>query len=233
MSTMQKFKESWEYRSVRFLLRIMAYALLFAYLAGSAPSAWRWAHLKWIRFQPLTEFGQIVEKSIAEKNPEEPMNWVLYRSREDRAEIMRILEPHTGKISSFTFIHYAFWAMEEGRGEEAVFWRQYANFRLRYDALRCGSVDGEKDVTHLLETFSDKKIQAVQDADPSLDKKSILWVLEKDAKYPAENYPSDICRFVNTRNKRKNGALVPEDKWAGIRHSLRIVAELRLKEMKD
>ncbi len=233
MSTMQKLKESWEYRSVRFLLRIMTYMLLIAYLAGSAPSAWRWAELKWIRSHSLSELPQVLEKSIAEKMPENLTDWVLYRPKEDRAEIMRVLEPHTGKISSFTFIHYSFWAMEDGRGEEAVFWRQFANYRLRYDALRCGSVDGEKDVTRLLNTFSDKKVQAVMDADPSLNKKSILWALEKDAKYPAENYPSDICSYVNTKNKRKNGSLVPEDKWAGIRHSLRIVAEMRLKEMKD
>lgn len=223
-----KVRNSWEVRSLIFIARMLAVVLFIGYLASTWRTAAGWVQLKWVRSQSVAETSSIAEQYLSINKPDKLLEWISLRPAEDRDTIMKQLEPLSGRIGSGVFLLYSKWQMEAGDTEKAVFWRQYALYRLRYDALRCGSPDSAKSMQGLLALFPDTKVQGYINAHPDIVRKSVRQVLDYDARWPAENNPVDICPSL-TKLEGGSFKMVPREHWAAIRHTLRFVTEEFLK----
>lgn len=222
MAKMKKF--------ARLFLKIITTVLFLSYLLLTAKPAYLWAKTTWVRQQPPERLVQILDQSLKENDPEFLTEWISMRPRAERDSIMKALEPHAGDIGSTNFLIYSMWMKSEDRKTDALFWRQYARYRLRLDALRCGSPGAVDSVAQLLDAFPDRELQKMLDEDKNLLRQSLKQVLDFDAKHPALNDPASICENINSL-QRGNFVPVGREKWAAIRHTLRIVTEEALKEM--
>lgn len=231
MAVSGKTEQSWEKRSILFILRAIGVILFLAYLAVTGPSALSWGELKWVRFQPLEQITQVAERSI-KRDPQDLVKWVSMRPSYERKQIMEKLEPYSGQISSGMFLIYSHWMMDSGQEKEAIFWRQYGRYRLRYDALRCGSPQSTENMAGLLALFPDRGVQEAIAKDPSIVKISLQRVLDFDAKYPADNNPIDICPTIQKLDGGKF-AMVKREDWRTIRHTLRLMTEYALEKMDE
>lgn len=231
MGLAEKTERNWEIRSLVFVFRIIGVLLFTGYLLATAPSAWEWGLLKWVRTQPIDQVIAVAEKSI-KRDPRQLVKWVEMRPAHERTLIMEKLEPYSGRISSGIFLVYSRWLLDIGQEKEAVFWRQYGRYRLRYDALRCGSPEATENMTGLLALFPDKEIQGIIAKDPAIIKTSLQRVLDFDAKYPADNNPTDICPAIQKLDGG-NFQMVERKDWRAIRHTLRIITENALEKMNE
>jgi hypothetical protein len=227
MAVSGKTEQSWEKRSILFILRAIGVILFLAYLAVTGPSALSWGELKWVRFQPLEQITQVAERSI-KRDPQDLVKWVSMRPSYERKQIMEKLEPYSGQISSGMFLIYSHWMMDSGQEKEAIFWRQYGRYRLRYDALRCGSPQSTKTWRDFC-PLPDRGVQEAIAKDPSIVKISLQRVLDFDAKYPADNNPIDICPTIQKLDGGKF-AMVKREDWRTIRHTLRLMTEYAPRE---
>ncbi len=233
MITKEKIKQSWEFRSLKFVFRMIAVLFFIAYLFGTFPSAWNWAKMKWVRFDDIAKVTEVAESALAKNNPGEVTEWVTFRHKLEREEIISLLEPYTDRLGAAIFFAYSSWSLEAGNEERAVFWRQFGRYRMHYDALRCGLGDGPKDIQGLLQLFPDKRIQALIEKNPGLVRQSIMQVLDYDARHPARNNPVDTCKLLLKINNLEEDVTVDQREWQGIRHMLRIMTEESLKQMPD
>lgn len=224
-------RQSWEIRSVKFVLRAAAALLFIAYLFIVSPAALTWVRKEWVLRQPLETLSRVAEESIAQDAPKKLLQWISLRPEAEREEIIKRLEPYTGKISSYIFLNFSNWAMQAGRPEEAVFWRQYGLYRLRYDALRCGAPNSVENMTGLLVLISRSRVQGYLNQHPDIVEKSVRDVLAYDERHPAENNPTDTCYILQ---KIESGQYVYEtvdrEKWPGIRLGLRASTEYELEK---
>ncbi len=224
------FRNSWEVRSVLFILRIMAVLLCLMYLLWTASGVVNWGVMKWVRLQPLSELDIYAAENIEKNTPGNIVSWISMRPAEERPEIMRILKPKTGELAGANFMMFSRWEGDLGHADESMFWYQFARYRYRYDALRCGIDSATNDLTGLLDLGPRHDMDAAAKKDPDFTRKSIQRVLDFDAQYPAHNYPGEICAQVGKLNKVE-ASIAPEASWAPIRHTLRSVTEFSLKEM--
>lgn len=222
-------RQSWEIRSVKFVLRTAGALLFIAYLFIVAPMALKWVQKEWVLRQPLEAVSKVAEESIAQDTPKKLLQWIAVRPQAEREEIIKRLEPYVGKISSYTFLNFSNWAMQAGKPEEAVFWRQYGLYRLRYDSLRCGAPNSLENMSGLLALMPPSRVQGYLNQHPDIVEKSVRDVLAYDDKHPAGNNPTDTCYILQ---KIESGQYVYEmvdrEKWADIRLDLRASTEYEL-----
>lgn len=228
----EKIKSSWEYRSGKFVLRVVAALFFLSYLFAAAPMAWTWSWAVYYKNQPPSALGPLLEESIVAPNQSELLTWVKLRPPEERAVIMEKLEPHTALLDPFLFLTYSQWSVEVLEAEDIVFWHMYARYRLRYDALRCGAPDSVMNMKGLLQLMPHGYIDAILERWPHLLKPALQRVLDYDAKFPAANNPSRICEVIYNIEGR-NYKMVPEKYWAAIRHTLRAQTEFDLERMDE
>ncbi len=224
-------KKSWERRSLGFILRFCGVILFIAYLFAVSPIALSWGKMQWIRTQSLDDLPAVAEKTIAQDTPKKLLEWISLRPREERAEIMKRLEPYSGKVSSYIFMTFSQWSLDMDKPEDGVFWRQYGLFRLRFDSLRCGAPNSMENMTGLVTLFPSRRVQRYIDAHPEIAEKSVHDVLKYDEKHPAENIPSDTCPMLQKiENEAYRYEMVPHEKWQEIRFGLRFATELSLEQ---
>ena len=205
--------------------------LVIGYLGGTGSSAWNWAQVKYIRSTPLTELPKIADHYLNYQYRNDRLyHWVSFRPESETKEIIRILEPETSKLSTLTFILYSMHLNHMGETDEAKFWWQFARFRARYDALRCGSVKAIENLGQLLELVPHPVFPTETMENPDEISRSLHRVLDYDAKYPAENNPDDVCDPLRAMEQGKF-ATVQRPRWADIRHSLRFMTEYRINKM--
>lgn len=226
-------KQSFERRSLRFMLKLVAYMFFLLYLGWAGSHAATWAQIKWVQRQPIEKLTELAPELILAKKPGDLHDWVQMRPKQDLDRIMEILKPYTGEISPLTFALYAERLAERNEIAEAVFWYQFALYRMRFDALRCGEGEEAVGVTMgIARMVRNKKIIDAIQRDPELLPLNIRAVLDMDAEYPARNVPDTVCEIVKglTGSKIK---MLPEQDWAWVRHSLRNKSELGLKQLKE
>jgi hypothetical protein len=227
------WKDSFEYRSVKFLLRALGVMMFIFYLAAMVPNGWKWSHARWIQALPLSSLPDVANDYAQNRQPEKLAEWIALRPRSERQEIMDTLEPVTGKLPPAVFSIFSRWKMEEMRETEAVFWWQYTRYRLHYDALRCGSPTAVDKMKDFLEIHQDEHVQAYIKRHPEKIPADIRRVLDMDARFPAENNPVPTCKHLRDRNEVVNFTPAPPSEWKIIRHSLRMTTELSLKAMEQ
>ncbi len=229
----KSWRDTWEFRWMRRSLKIMCFTFFIAYLAGTGSSAWNWAQVKWVRTAPLTELPKIADHYLNYQYRNDRLyHWVSFRPESETPEIIRRLEPFTDKLSTLTFILYSMHLQHMGQQDEAKFWWQFARYRARYDALRCGSVKAVENLSQLLELLPHPVFPQETMENPDEISRSLHRVLDYDAKYPAENNPDDVCDALRAMEQGKF-ATVQRARWADIRHSLRFMTEYRINRMEE
>lgn len=222
-------QQSWEIRSIKFVLRAIAALLFIAYLFIVSPMALNWVKKEWVLMQPVEAVSKVAEQSISQDTPKKLLHWIAVRPASEHEEIMKRLEPYVGKISSYTFLNFSSWMMQADKPEEAVFWRQYALYRLRYDSLRCGAPNSMENMSGLLELMPRSRVQGYLNKHPEIVEKSVRDVLAYDEKHPAMNNPTDTCYILQ---KIESGQYayqtVDREKWEDLRLDLRASTEYEL-----
>lgn len=200
-------------------------AFLFYLMIGTAMTH-SWAVTKWNRHYPPEYAGTLCKKYAQGPNPrpESITEWLSARNVGEADIIMSQLEACTPYMSSITFLIFSNWKFQQGKLEEALNWRQYARFRARFDALRCGSNEAGDNFNSLIDISSRDEIQNLMARNPSLQPKSIVWALEYDAKFPPpQNNPYEICKNLTAMEAGKY-KMVPRTDWGGIHTTLRKIS---------
>lgn len=225
------FRQSWEYRSVRFVLRIVAVLFFLGYIGFTMKSAITWVETKWVRAQPLDRLPRLADHYLNKVyKPHKLYDWVSMRHPRDTEEVIKKLEPFTGRLSTFTFIWYAMQLKQQGRTQEAMFWWQFARYRARFDALRCGSVKAVENLGELLDLLPHPEFPPEMTPESPEVVRTVIDALDYDARYPADNLPEDLCEALRALEPGKY-ASVPVTSWANIRYTLRYMTEYRIREM--
>lgn len=225
-----KLKLSWEYRSGKFILRIVAALFFFSYLMATMPSAWAWAWSAYYKNQPPSHIDSLIEKHINTNDQSKILSWVQLRPADERADIQEKLLAHSTVLDSYAFLVFSDWALEQRELKEAIFWNFFGRYRLRYDALRCGTPNAVDNVKGLAALLSYDVFEKILAEHPGLVPVMIKRVLDYDAHHPAENDPTNICNFIYNLEKG-DFAMVKRENWLPLRHTLRAVTEYNLKMM--
>lgn len=227
------FRESWEFRSGRFALRAAAFCIFIGYLGLTGASTINWAHMKWVRSQPLERLPELADRYLNKTfEPEKLNKWVSLRRRQETEDIIRLLMPYTGRLPTFTFLFYSLQLNEAGKTEDALFWWQFARYRARFDALRCGSVMAVENLDSLLQHVPHPEFPPDDTRDSKDVIESLLSVLELDAHYPAENIPEELCTALRAMEPGKFKS-VEVPRWRAIRFTLRKMTEYSLDQMRE
>lgn len=218
-------RSHWEYKSAKFVLRAVGVLFFIAYLAFFTNSAWQWAVTKWVRHQPL---AAVMDIDRAE--PGAVTRWIARRPASDRAGIMKLLEPDAGNIPPSAFMLFSRWREDAGDMPDALFWRQYALYRFRFDALRCGSPEATKKLSGWTALYPHADVQQYLEENPAMLPKSIQRVLDFDQSHPADNSPAETCDMITLNDDLKFQLVSPEN-WPEIRKTLRRVTAFELKKI--
>ena len=219
-----------ELRILFLIGRFMAALLCVLYLLMTLNSIPTWAQTLWVRQQPVSAVESILQESLAKNDPQILFNWVMRRPQSNMADIFPIVEKQAGQINSLIFMRQARYLAKNGQVDEATFWYLYTRYRLRYDALRCGTPTGTEKMDMILEILSPSEMNISVPPEPQKLAPILQRVLDVDAKNPARNNPADICTVVQ-KISGGNFVMVPEESWAAIRHTLRMVTEQSIAEM--
>ncbi|MDP2205148.1 MAG: hypothetical protein Q8K65_02465 [Alphaproteobacteria bacterium] len=230
--TADKVKRGWEYRSSKFVLRIVAFLFFASYLFAAAPMAWMWGWSSYYKSQPVSRLDGLIEAYAGSSDQSKLLVWIQNRPEHEREQIKEKLLPHAGELDSVLFLFLAEWAVQERDAEQVVFWNFYARYRLHYDALRCGAPNSVMNMKGFISLISEDYIDKIVARNPHLLPKTIQKVLDMDALYPANNDPSGICKIIY-KLERTEFKPAHRERWPSIRHTLRAVTEYRLKKIQD
>lgn len=227
------WRASWEWRSAKFVLRVVGVLFFLGYLSLTGPSGWSWAKAKWALQTPLEELPQKADYYLNQVyKPEKLYELVSMRPPSETEKIIKLLEPYTARMSSYTFLLYSARLKGQGKTDDALFWWQFARFRARFDALRCGSSMAVDNLNHLLKVVPHPDFPPDAETDRMTVVKSLTRVLDYDANYPADNIPEDLCDPLRAMEDGKYQS-VGYSSWKRIRHTLRAITESRLQQMED
>lgn len=227
-------------RSILFKIFIFCFKSLYVlafvfYLMLGTSMTYSWVATKWNRHYPPEYAGELCKKYAMGRDPkpDKIVSWLIARNAKEADIIMPLLEACTPYLASTTFLVFSNWKFEQGRREEALNWRQYARFRARFDALRCGSNEAGDNFNSLIDISSREEMQDMMQRNPSLQPKSITWALEYDAKFPPpQNNPYEICKSLTAMEVGKF-KMVPRAEWGGIHDTLRRLSYYFVELMED
>lgn len=227
-----KVEISWAKIRKSLIIRIIGTMLMLSYVYAGLIAFNVWAHVEWNKHLKISHLSSVIDEASAQNELEDVVTWIRYRPLSDTDEIIAIVTPKSGLVGADVFLDVMRREINRGHIEEAVFWMHLAQFRLRYDILRCGGGASAKDISELLAHMTPQKIETLMRERPELSNASIKRVLDFDAQYPAANAPDHICRALN-KLTRIDHVPLPREDWENIRKNLRTAAEDHLaQEMK-
>lgn len=220
----KNFKNSWEFKGASFIVRACFALAFIGYVIVAAPQAWTWAKMTLIRSLEFSRLDGVLRNGVATGDMDGAMAWVELRPLSENAALRKALEPYYSDVPTRLFFLLRSRYKRENDKDEAAFWEMVARYRLRYDVLRCGAPDSINTMNGLLSLM----LRGEEEKTPKMTKDLIRRTLDFDAAHPARNDPSGVCKQVD-RITRSNGGVVPQENWAGIRHTLRVITEIALK----
>ncbi|MFN7113703.1 MAG: hypothetical protein ACK4PK_05015 [Alphaproteobacteria bacterium] len=226
-----KIKSSWEYRSGKFALRIVAFLFFASYLFAAAPMAWMWSWSAYYKSQPISHLDKLLETYAGSGDQSKLLIWIQNRPEYERDQIREKLLTRVGELDSVLFLFLAEWSAQELDAENIVFWNFYARYRLHYDALRCGAPNAVMNMKGFISLVSEEYVDNIISRHPHLLPKTIQKVLDIDAQHPANNDPTSICKIIY-KLERAESSPVRRENWAPLRHTLRAVTEYRLEKIR-
>jgi hypothetical protein len=139
-----------------------------------------------------------------------------------------MLTPKSAIVGPPVFFEIFRREMKLDRPEEALFWLQLGRYRLWFDLVRCEQgEEGAKSFDRILDIFSVQEMTGLMQQHPELLKKTLQRVLDFDAKYPADDDPVQICKFLSPKPP------ATANLWGAYRSSLRRKTAVSIKEMDE
>jgi len=225
-------RDSWEYKTGKIILRIVAALFFLTYLLLAMPHAMSWGWQAYYRQQPLSKLEVHIDEALKGEQ-KVLLKWIQLRPVSERPVIIEKLTPHSGKLSPLFFLTFARWEGQANNIDKAVFWNFLARYRMRYDALRCGAPDSVENMDGLMALMPEGRIvPTVAKQDKSMLVDHLQRVLEFDANYPAENNPAGLCTFINNL-EGESFMLVAPKHWNSLRHTLRRATEQEIERLKQ
>jgi hypothetical protein len=224
-------KKSFEWRAAKLLLRTAAAIVFMGYVMITSYGGYRWVWMSWARAQPVDAAVVMADKYLNKKNePQKLTEWLSARAPKDYDETIKLLTVYTPKMSAETFFIFAGWMIAENREDDARFWWMLANFRLRFDVVRCGGAKVVDKVNEFMKIYAGRQYDKLFGDQPKKLDEAMRRVLDFDAKYPAHNDPYNMCRLAwqSLEGDTSHYKPLPEYQWAEIRARLRRSSELHL-----
>lgn len=232
---LDNLRQTWEYKTFAFLIRGVVAVIVVFYLLFALPSIYPWAEREWARLQPREHFEVLLNNAQKTGDYKYALKWLNYRRTEDSDYFISVIEDKSSDLPALFFGYNARHFAQRQDDDNMLFWMMFSRYRLRYDILRCGNPEMIEKVNMVfallskLQNMDNDKFEQLQQ-DKSKLKKSIEQVLAFDAKRPARNHPRTTCETFAHLNDLKTMP-VPQEEWADVRHTLRIVTESSLRRM--
>jgi len=183
-----------------------------------------------VRAQDVSILPHFIDMAIEQKKPEKIALWISQRKKEDAEKIAETLAAKADVLSYETFLTLSRLFYTAHKLDDSYFWMQYARYRLRYDALRCGGSTGAADIARLIDATTPPEIDAAAEKRPALLKKSLIRVLNLDEKKPPRNDPATVCKIIGVLEGR-DAAPLPAAQQAPLRAQLRAATQRAIGEM--
>lgn len=225
--SMDAVKNSWEWKTARFIFKFFLYSVLLLYIAFTLPAATNWVKQQWMAFDiPPEQRIDFITQETEKGNKVDALLLMQIVPLDQNEELFTALAPLTPTLPNSYFFTLSQRAFKAGNLEDGVFWEQYARWRLRYDALRCKGVDMVEVSNRIANIGSaNKYFDYAITQNPNLIKKSIQRVLDFDAQYPPANNPSEICKAYAKVIQHSSSEIVEEEHWEQVRETLRATTE--------
>lgn len=225
--SMNAIKNSWEWKTARFILKFFLYSVLLLYIAFTLPAATNWVKQQWMAFDiPPEQRIDFITQETEKGNKIDALLLMQIVPLDRNEELFTALEPLAPTLPNSYFFTFSGRAFKAGNLEEGVFWEQYARWRIRYDALRCKGVD-MVDVSNRIADIggANKYFNYAIRKNPDLVKQSIQRVLDFDAQYPPANNPSETCKAYAKVIQHSSSEIVEKENWERVRETLRGTTE--------
>ncbi len=219
--------KSFEFRVFYWMWRGALVMAFLGYLGANAPGAWKWAQIKWVRTQDLSQMETVMQRATASGDFSWAEDWVSWRPFSESAAILKEVTPYTPKMSPLIFFTLARRARHVGDGEQQKLWLMVARYRLRYDALRCNLADSIEITQKYMKVFTGADPALAVQMTPAENLKFARKALDFDAKYPATDDPEKLCKLMS-KMERSQYVPMPKERWEGVRFGLRYVTDLSL-----
>lgn len=208
----------------KWLYKFLILVMFIVYIIAGCQASWTLFKSALINLQDVTALHSIIEKNIRKDRIKSITEWVHRRPLSETETLIDIATPKSGYLESSIFFEFSNRLLRQGKTRDALFWAQLGRYRMRYDALRCGSLNSPEFFDKILSHFVHYKLIALMKLNPEIVKESVRQVLDFDAKYPARNNPTSICNVFN-KLKRNGAPLASKDQWERIHRNLRMVTE--------
>ncbi|MFH1158346.1 MAG: hypothetical protein V1721_05620 [Pseudomonadota bacterium] len=208
----------------KYLYKFLIFAIFIIYLSSGSQASWVLLKSALINLQDASALHSIIEKNVRNDHLDSITEWVRRRPLSETATLIEIVTPESGDVEPGMFFEFSSRLLQQGETRDALFWAQLGRYRMRYDALRCGSLNAPETFDEILSLFPPYRLTAFIQLNPELLKKSVRQVMDFDAKYPARNNPAFTCSLFR-KISRSEASLAPEDQWERLRLNLREVTE--------
>ena len=217
-------RESWEYKSIVFMLRALFACVIIAYAIVTLPSIWGYSQRWYIRQQPFSTFETLLDQSRRTGLYDWPMKWMMSRPLSEQQDLAQVIERRAGELPALFFSYPVTAARARGDTDNAAFWIAYQKYRLRFDLLRCGDIAIIPKIDDLFRAVIRVNGLADEFSRIAGDRLQLADMLQKvlafDAQHPAVNDPRDTCTSVMPAIQKKYQP-VDRDSWENIRFVLR------------
>lgn len=224
-----KFDIRWARIRKSIIIRIIGTMFMLSYVYMGANALVVWGAIQWNKNRDASYISTVIDEAAAKNDIGAVSAWIRYRPLTDTDELIAAITPKSAVVGPDVFFELMRRELQRGHTEEAVFWLNLGQYRLRYDILRCGGGTSAKDISNLLAHMTPEKIENIIKEKPELVTTSIRRVLDFDAKYPAESNPYHVCEALN-KITRLNYVPLPREDWTNIRNNLRQAAENHLSQ---
>jgi len=220
-------------RVLKFFIKIILIFLFIIYLSFTIQGSFDWAKRVWFRQDPISELAYHIDRYRAENNIEGALFYIRARQTEEQPQIIETLLSNAPKYEPYFYFELARLFEKDEQLEDTFFWMSLGQFRLRYDALRCGEKEGVKlekffnflQTSNSLETY-------IQEKNLSQQKAMIKRVLDWDEANPPIAKPDYFCKLILKIYPNAVHYNVPEKNWGVIYRNLRFVTKLFLSKNK-
>lgn len=232
--TSENLRRTWEYRVISFSLRFMLALAVIMYLLVALPSLWPWAQQQWVRLQDASRFEVLLDRARDSGDHRAAFHWLRNRPLSETAQHAALIDARAGELPALFMQWPARAAQLQQDAHGTEFWNAYYRYRLRYDILRCGNPELIERMQELnafvLQMYGmPDPLQGAQDENRLPD--VLQSVLDYDAQKPAANPPQMTCFFLQDFSTQPL-QVAPPQLWAGMRHTLRLVTEDAIAQMR-
>jgi len=202
------------------LLKLSFVLLMIIYVFVGIGSLGVLAEKEYVKAQNISNTSKILNEAISKNDFKYLVKWIRFRDASDIVAISKIIEDKSGKVDPMVFFGISSKYFDLKNNEEAMFWFDLAQYRLRYDMLRCGASESIEVIGSFLNILYDAGIDDIKNKNADLVKNSLKRTIEFDKKYPPENDMEQTCYLIARIENKPELKIVSPEEWPNIRRGL-------------